>query len=73
MATSSITASFRIEDAATARAFVNALCADTAKVPNLPVVMESDFETRADERDFFLKGPYGRKPASPRSRRSRAR
>lgn len=73
MATSSITANFRIEDAATARAFVDALCADSCKVPNLPNVMESSFETRTEERNFFLRGPYGRKAVSSRVRRARAK
>ena len=73
MATSSITANFRIEDAATARAFVDALCADSCKVPNLPSVMESNFETRTEERDFFIRGPYGRKAVSSRVRRAKAK
>lgn len=73
MATSSITANFRIEDAATARAFVDALCADSCKVPNLPNVMESSFETKTEERNFFLHGPYGRKAVSSRVQRARAK
>ena len=73
MATSSITANFRIEDAAIARAFVNALFADSCKVPNLPNLMESNFESRSEERAFFLKGPYGRRTASSRLRRARAK
>jgi len=73
MATSSITANFRIEDAVTARAFVDALCANFCKVPNLPNVMESNFETRTEERDFPLRGPYGRKAVSSRVRRARVK
>ena len=60
MATSSITANFRIEDTKAARAFVDALCSDTAARPNLPNVMETHFESAIAERDFFLKGPYAR-------------
>ena len=61
MATSSITANFRIEDTKAARAFVDALCSDTATRPNLPKVMETHFESAIAERDFFLKGPYARR------------
>ena len=58
MATSSITANFRIEDPKMAKAFVNALCSDSAREPNLPRVMETHFESPRAERDFFLRGPY---------------
>ena len=61
MATSSITANFRIEDTKAARAFGDALCSDTATRPNLPKVMETHFESAIAERDFFLKGPYARR------------
>lgn len=60
MATSSITANFRIEDPKTARDFVDALVSDSAPEPNLPKVMETHFETALAERDFFLNGPYAR-------------
>lgn len=43
MAISSITANFRIEDPKMAKAFVNALCSDSAREPNLPRVMETHF------------------------------
>ena len=56
MATSSITANFRIEDA---RAFVDALCAGKGSRSKLPNVLESHFETASAERDFFANGPYG--------------
>ena len=58
MATSSITANFRIKDPKMAKAFVNALCSDSVREPNLPRVMETHFESPKAERDFFLKGPY---------------
>ena len=61
MATSSITANFRIDDPKAARAFVDALCSETAARPNLPNVMETYFESAIAERDFFLKKPYARR------------
>ena len=60
MATSSITANFRIDDPNTASAFVDALVSDSTPRPSLPKVMETHFETPLAERDFFLKGPYAR-------------
>ena len=54
MATSSITANFRIDNPKMAKAFVDA----SAHEPNLPRVMETHFESPRAERDFFLRGPY---------------
>ena len=58
MATSSITANFRIDDPKMAQRFVDALCSDSAREPNLPRVKETRFESPSAERDFFIRGPY---------------